>query len=88
MYINNYKIYIAHVSECKNYSEIVNTETFLSFLSNLMKKFYLRFKDFLEIGKTITIFKNSLFKTFSQTENGLMQLKKYLIFLNQNLKWK
>jgi len=44
-------IHFPTILECKNYSEIVNTETFLSFLSNLMKEFDARFKDFSEIGK-------------------------------------
>jgi len=44
-------IHFPTIFECKNYSEIVNIETFLSFLSDLMKEFDARFKDFSEIGK-------------------------------------
>jgi len=44
-------IHFPTILECKNNSEIVNTETFLSFLSNLMKEFDARFKDFSKIGK-------------------------------------
>ncbi|KAE9538508.1 hypothetical protein AGLY_005607 [Aphis glycines] len=44
-------IHFPTIFECKNYSEIVNIETFLRFLSDLMKEFDVRFKDFSEIGK-------------------------------------
>jgi len=44
-------IHFPTIFECKNYSEIVNIDTFLSFLSDLMKEFNARFKDFSEIGK-------------------------------------
>ncbi|KAL4101232.1 hypothetical protein QTP88_021252 [Uroleucon formosanum] len=44
-------IHFPTIFKCKNYSEIVNIETFLSFLSDLMKESDARFKDFSEIGK-------------------------------------
>jgi hypothetical protein len=44
-------IHFPSIFECKNYSEIINIETFLSFLSDFMKEFDARFKDFSEIGK-------------------------------------
>jgi hypothetical protein len=44
-------IHFPTIFECKNHSEIINIETFLSFLSDLMKEFDARFKDFSEIGK-------------------------------------